>query len=142
MGKKRAGKDRAYLTNTEWREEHGGCAWLRWGGGFWLPFGGGGLGRRCLLLVCCTEWSTGNLCQSSLLPGLQRLLIRLLAAAADTSLQALAQLPRMPGCVAEAAASLPTGAYHHSCCAAAGLPLHGRPSLLLLQWWRLLSFPY
>ncbi len=44
MGKKRAGKDRAYLTNTEWREEHGGCAWLRWGGGFWLPFGGGGVG--------------------------------------------------------------------------------------------------
>ncbi len=26
MGKKRAQKDRAYLTATEWREEHGGWA--------------------------------------------------------------------------------------------------------------------
>lgn len=26
MGKKRAAKDRAYLTASEWREEHGGCA--------------------------------------------------------------------------------------------------------------------
>ena len=25
MGKKRAAKDRAYLTASEWREEHGGC---------------------------------------------------------------------------------------------------------------------
>lgn len=28
MGKKRGQKDRAYLTATEWREEHGGCALL------------------------------------------------------------------------------------------------------------------
>ncbi|PRW20338.1 peptidyl-prolyl cis-trans isomerase CYP65 [Chlorella sorokiniana] len=39
MGKKRAGKDRAYLTNTEWREEHGGYKGDRRGPSFKrLPF--------------------------------------------------------------------------------------------------------
>lgn len=45
MGKKRAQKDRAYLTATEWREEHGGCV-----------HGHGVLsGWRCLAYNACCQ---------------------------------------------------------------------------------------